>query len=448
AKSGNPHLKAIIPEVSPPDPQFNVPYNGGVFVMASVWWARAVEDMSRIGNEKIDWMQKLSTLPLGDLSKAFGLKLGLLETWLQHPPHDPWWDAQSYQKDFAKLDVPALNLSGWYDGDQPGAPMNFVGMRKGAKSERARKGQWLLMGPWTHLFNSASRIGDLDFGPDAVIDLDAVCLRWFDHWLKGVDNGVDREDPVLVFTMRENKWHREKDWPLPQTKSTKLFLGGNGKANKRDGGGGTLALAADAASPADHYAYDPAVIPDKKIDFDDLTGARAVRDLAQDPERADILYFTSPPLAGPVEITGPLTATISVSTDAKDSDFVVTLARIAPNGYVTGIRTGFRRLRYRSGYDREDFAKPGEVSTLVLDLWATGIRLEAGERLRVHVSSSAFPGTVRNLNTGEPDLTATKMVIAHQTIFHDAVHPSYVTLPVIPRDGVGDVQFAASEAAR
>ena len=134
--------------------------------------------------------------------------------------------------------------------------------------------------------------------------------------------------------------------------------------------------------------------------------------------------------------------------NAKDTDFVVTLARIAPSGTVTGIRTGFRRLRYRSGYDREDFATPGEVSTLTIDMWATGIRLEPGERLRVHVSSSAFPGTMRNLNTGEPDLTATKSVVAHQTIFHDAAHPSYVTLPVIPRDGLGELWFAPAATAR
>ncbi len=217
-----------------------------------------------------------------------------------------------------------------------------------------------------------------------------MCLRWFDHWLKGVDNGVGREDPVLVFTMRENEWHREQDWPLPQTRWTRVFLAGNGKASARDGGG-ALALAADAASPPDRYAYDPAVLPEVKVDPDDLTLARAVRDLAKDPERADRLVFTSPPLAAPVEITGPITATLSVSTDAKDTDFVVTLARVAPSGVITAIRSGFRRLRYRSGYDREDFATPGEISTLELDLWATSLRLQAGERLRIHVSSTAFP---------------------------------------------------------
>jgi putative CocE/NonD family hydrolase len=444
AKSGNPHLKALVPEVAPPDPQYNIPFLGGTFFLSSVWWARVVHDMSTLGSggEKLDWMAKLATLPLTDLDKAFGIEPSFLDDWLAHPPHDPWWEPQSYQKNFAEMDVPALHVSGWYDGDQPGAPMNYVGMRAHAKSERARTGQQLLFGPWTHLFNTASRIGTLDFGKDALIDLDSVTLRWFDHYLKGIDNGVEREDPVLVFTMVENQWHREKDWPLPETRWTKLFLGGKGTANRRDGGG-TLALASEAGSAPDHYAYDPARMPDVAIDFDDLSGAQATRDSAQDPDRDDVLDFTSPPLAHAVELTGPFSAVLSVTTDAKDTDFVVGLMRIQPDGRMLELRGGVQRLRYRSGYAREDFAKPGEVSTLTIDLWATGIRLAAGERLRVEVQSSAFPGTARNLNTGEPDATATRMVVAHQTLFHDEKRPSYVLLPVIPREGLGELAFAA-----
>ncbi len=440
AKSGNPHLKAIIPQVSPPDPQENIPYEGGCFLMGSVWWARIAEDMSRLGHEKVDWVHQLATLPLTDLDQTFGLKLGFLDQWVSHPPHDAWWDPMCYQKDYSKLDVPALDLSGWFDGDQPGAPMNFVNMRKSAKSERARNGQHLVMGPWTHIFNSSSHLGDWEFGPDAVVDLEAMNLRWFDQWLKGIDNGVDREDPVVVFTMGENRWHREKDWPLPQTKWTNLYLGGSGKANRRDGGG-TLALAA-AESPADHYDYDPTVLPEESPDFDDLSGKEATKDRSKDPDHDYDLEFTSPPLAAPIEITGPLSAVLSVTTDAKDTDFVVTLMRIEASGKTTPIRGGIQRLRYRNGNAKEDFAKPGEVSKVTIDCWAHSMTLDAGDRLRVVVASSAFPEYARNLNTGEPDATATKSVIAHQTIFHDAKHPSYFVLPVIPRSPRGDLRFA------
>jgi len=450
AKSKNPHLTCIVPEVSPPDPQYNIPYIGGVFFMSSVWWARVIDDMGNLGGgggPKLDWMAKLATLPLSDLDQAFGLKASFLDDWLAHPPHDPWWEPQSYQGDYARLDVPALNLSGWYDGDQPGAPMNYVGMRAHGASERARKGQALLMGPWTHFFNSTTHIGDSDFGKDALIDLDSVTLRWFDHYLKGIDNGVEREDPVLVFVMGENQWHREKDWPLPQTKWTKLFLGGAGKANTRDGGG-TLVLAPEKGSPPEHYAYDPLRPSDEKVDFDDLSGGQATEDLAHRPDHEDELDFTSAPLASAFELTGPLRAVLSVSTDAKDTDFTASLERIAPDGRVTAVQGGIQRLRYRSGYAREDFAKPGEMSTLEIDMWSTSLRLEAGTRLRVTIGSNGFPGTARNLNTGEPDFSATKGVVAHQTVFHDAERPSYLLLPVIPRTGLGELTFAPAEASK
>ena len=247
--------------------------------------------------------------------------------------------------------------------------------------------------------------------------------------------------PVSVFTMVANEWHREKDWPLPRTEWTKLYLAGDGSANRRDGGG-RLALAPAADSAPDHYAYDPARMPDIELDFDDLSGAQATRDGSQDPDREDVLDFTSPPLAHALELTGPFSAVLAVTTDAVDTDFVVGLVKLAPDGTTLDLRGGIQRLRYRSGYAREDRAEPGELSTLTIDLWATGIRLDQGDRLRVEVSSNGFPGTARNLNTGEPDATATRMVVANQTVYHDAARPSYVVLPVIPRAGTGSLEFA------
>ena len=149
-----------------------------------------------------------------------------------------------------------------------------------------------------------------------------------------------------------------------------------------------------------------------------------------------------------VEITGPLRAVLAVTTDARDTDFTVTLERIAPDGRVTAVQGGIQRLRYRSGDEREDFAKPGELSTLTLDLWSTSLRLDAGTRLRVIVGSNGFPGTARNLNTGEPDFSATQSVVAHQTVFHDPQRPSYLLLPVIPRAGLGELTFATSVETR
>src|SRR5262249_40247029 len=150
----------------------------------------------------------------------------------------------------------------------------------------------------------------------------------------------------------------------------------------------------------------------------------------------------SPPLAAPIEFTGPLSVVLSVTTDAKDTDFAAGIMRIEPSGRTTAVRGGIQRLRYRNGSAKEEFAKPGEISKVTIDCWAASLTLGPGDRLRVVVASSAFPDYARNLNTGEPDATATKMVTAHQTIFHDKAHPSYLVLPVIPRAPLGELRFA------
>lgn len=450
ATTGNPHLKAIVPEVAPPDPHENIPYEGGVFCLSTAWWAVAAEAIAAgggLGGGKIDWMKAMATLPITELDTALGVKKSpFVDEWISHPPEDPYWEPIRYQRRFASIDVPSLNISGWYDGDQPGAPMNFAGMRKNAKSAKAREGTMLVMGPWTHIFNTSPRLGDYDFGADAVVDLDALSLRFFDRHLKGVENGIEKEDPVLVFTMFENAWHREKDWPLPQTNWTKLYLGGPGAAKKRDGGGALALEPADG--PPDRYAYDPHHQPTRKVDFDDLSGKSVSEDAYADGDDESVLDYVSPPLAEAVEVTGPVSVTLSVTTDAVDTDFAAVILRFDKTGKAHGVRAGIQRLKYRNGWNKPSLAKPGEVATVTIDCWATGLRFEKGERIGLMIASELFPGYAKNLNTGEPDTTAVKGVVANQTVFHDKARPSFLTLPVIPRDGkTGAIRFDSAPPA-
>ena len=439
AKSGHPALKAIIPQVAPPDPDQNIPYEGGVFLLSTGWWARVAEQMaSTEPPAKLDWLDAFKRLPLSDLDDALGVKSKFLDEWLDHPPIDrDYWDPLRYQTHFGSMDVAALHISGWWDGDQPGAPMNFAGMRKSAKTERARKSQLLVMGPWTHFFNSSRTVGTFDFGKEAVVDLESVQLRFFDRFLKGVENGIDTGDPVTVFVMGENRWRREKDWPLTGTTPTKLYLAG-GKANKRDGTG-RLALAPDATSEGDTFQYDPHVVPKMEVDFNDLSGAEISKDQSTTEDREFELDYTSPPLAGPVELTGAVTATIWITTDAEDADVAIELARVTPGGKVYSFRGGIQRVRYRNGKDEP--VKPGTAVSVDVDLWATGIRLEKGERLRVTVGPSGWPGYARNLGTLENPATAKKGVVSNVRIHHDTARPSSVTLPIVPRDGAARLTF-------
>lgn len=434
AKSGHKNLKAIVPQVSPPDPDQNIPYEGGAFLLSAAWWAKALEAIGKGENlGTIKWGERLSVLPLSDLDKTLELSTTFLDEWLAHPPTDAaYWDPQRYQTHYDRMNVAALNISGWYDGDQPGAPQNFIGMRKAGK-----KNQFLVLGPWGHAFNASRKLGDEDFGPEAVIDLNSVTLRFFDKYLKGIDNGMDAEEPVSVFVMRENKWKQTTDWPLPGTVFTKVHLASNGKANKRDGDG-TLSLKPVDGRP-DRYVYDPKALPEIPDSFGDAVGASATMDFSKLPDREDVLDYTSPPLADPVELTGPFTAEIWIASDALDADVAVEILRLTPEGNLHGIIGGIQRVRYRTGKDEP--AKPGEAVKVTVDCWASSVRLKRGERIRVAVSSNGFPGYSRNLGTLESPATATEAKTATQTILHDAEHPSAVILPVVPRPNMAALKF-------
>jgi putative CocE/NonD family hydrolase len=446
AKSGNPHLTCIVPQVSPPDPNQNFPYEGGAFLLGAGWWARVLESMDAGTNwaEGLDWKASFSTLPLGDFDRALKLeKQTFLDVWLAHPPEDvAFWEPSSYQGSFGGMSVPAFHVTGWWDGDQPGALQNFPGMRAGAKTELARSGQFLVIGPWTHFFNSSRAIGRVDYGDEAVIDLDARILRFFDRYLKGVENGIEHEAPVHVFTMGTNRWHAEKDWPVPETRFTKLYLSSGGNA-KRVEGDGRLGLSAGAGGATqDSYRYDPLDLPVVNADFTDISGAEATRDQSTQPDRDDDLEFLSPPLSAPCEILGPIEVVLWASSDAKDTDFAASIFRVTEKGEHFAICGGVQRLRYAADSRKDAPVPPGTVAKVTIDCWATGLRLVKGERILLKLSSWAWPGYGRNLNTLEPQATAKDGVVATNTILHDANRRSHLILPVVPRSDSLGLEFA------
>ncbi|MFO0982715.1 MAG: CocE/NonD family hydrolase [Planctomycetota bacterium] len=445
AKSGHPSLKAIIPQVSPPDPDQNIPYEGGTLLLATLWWGVTVQGIHGNTLKALPTLdnKQLATLPLGRLDDVMDVKNPFVDIWLAHPPDDgEYWDDCRVSPYYASIDVPALHLSGWFDGDQPGAMIHYPGMRHGAKTAAARDAQYLIMGPWGHAFNTTRKLGERDFGPEALLDLDAVFLRFFDRYLKGVDNGIDREPHVATFCMGKDRWSRDPDWPLPQTEFTRLYLNSDGHALKMTGDG-RLQLAAEprGAAARDEFVYDPIAAADVGYPFQVMRNAAPLIDQSHD-DRADFLDYLSPPLAGEVEITGPVAAVLSVSTDAADTDFVAQVYALDAKGSTELLASGIQRLRYRDGKDAP--VPPGTIVAVTIDCWATSQSVAAGSRLLVRVGSSAFPAYARNLNTLEPMATAVKPVVAHNRVHHDQQHQSFIVLPVIPRADTARLAFAPS----
>ena len=346
--------------------------------------------------------------------------------YLRHPEDGPYWWAIDLERRHREIAVPMYHVTSWYDIFLHGGLANFAGLRAHAATEPARRAQKLLIGPWAHLFPytspTSTGTGDIDFGPAALLDLHEVQLRWFDHFLKGVDTGLLDEPPVKLFVMGENRWRDEAEWPLARTRYTPYYL--------RAGGG--LSPQAPGDEAPDHYTYDPAD-PVPTRGGNTLILAMGVQDQRPLESRPDVLVYTSEPVTAPLEVTGPLTVTLYAASDAPDTDFTAKLVDVRPDGYAQNLADGIVRARYRESRTAPTPLTPGEVTKLTIDLWATSHVFLPGHRLRVHVSSSNFPRFDRNLNTGEDQATGTRWRTARQTVFHDHRYPSHLTLPVIPR---------------
>ena len=318
-----PHLVAIFPQCTFANARHFF-FFGGAFDMSWIPWlnGRLPDIKRRRGIEKkeasaeearLQWSRNkwkwLSYLPLKDLPllKEF---CPYYYDWLSHPDDGPYWDFVDVEKKHKKVNVPAYSLTGWFDDGygQPGAILNFIGMRNNGKTKAAREGQKLVIGPWTHC-NPTSKAGDIDFGTEAKIDLNELVIRWFDYWLKSIDNGIVDEPPIKIFVMGDNKWRHEQEWPLARTEFTPFYLHSQGKANSLNGDGSLNRQKPTAENP-DHYIYDPA------NPVTDYIGRSGPRDQRPIEVRNDVLVYTSEPLASDLEATGPIKAEIWASSSA------------------------------------------------------------------------------------------------------------------------------------
>ena len=429
ALTNPPHLRGFIATVSPSDKYVEFP--NGTSPM-SVSWHRLVDGRMMQNADAIDWWAVYDHLPLATMDEAAGFNAPNWKRAVAWPSqHDEGLD---YQHRYGDIDLPVLHTSGWYDDEQIGTPKNFIGMRTGAASERARSFQRLLMGPWGHGVNASRKLGDVDFGPTAVIDLEGHFAAWAD-WVLG-RAGTETEPPaavaapVRIFVMGTNVWRDEQEWPLARTQFTDFFLHSGGSANSRFGDG-LLSEKPPEDEPADVYIYDPS----RPVPF--ITAPKSAQiggpdDYAAVEQRADVLCYTTDVLDADLEVVGPVRLVLHASSSAVDTDFTGKLVDVHPNGFCQRLCDSMVRARFREGHDREAFLEPGTVYEFGIDLWNTSVVFQAGHRIRLEVSSSAFPKYDRNLNTGEPIDTGVRMQPAENTVWHNATYQSRLVLPVIP----------------
>ncbi|HXF63231.1 MAG TPA: CocE/NonD family hydrolase [Caldilineaceae bacterium] len=440
-----PALKAIIPDVTWADPANGLAFRGGALelgVMAQwhlsvggdVLARRYQGDPQALAQAIRSLAQELDalgpegywSLPLADfaphrrqaVAPAFFADLAA-------PPGADRYRPRAILGKHEQVQAASFNIGGWYDIFIGDTLTHFTAMRALGKPTK------LLIGPWTHSAYS-NPVGELNFGfgaqaglIDLQMDLGALELRWFDYWLKGKDNGIMDEPPIKLFVMGANVWRDEREWPLARARNTPYYLRG----------GGQLSPEAPGAEPPDAYIYDPADPTPTRGGALLMTPEYPAGPLDQRPleARPDVLVYRTPPLERDLEVTGPITVHLWAASSAPDTDFVARLTDVYPDGRSINLADGILRARYRRFRQGEppSLIEPGRAYEYVIDLWATSNVFKAGHRIGLQVASSCFPRWDRNPNTGQPFGAGAALQVAHQTILHDAEHPSHVVLPLV-----------------
>ncbi len=397
AMSGAPHLVCNVVIVAHGSSYDNSGYPGGVFLK----------------NLNEEWLRRQG-VPPADVPRPI------------HRVYDDSFRKLDIEHYYSKMTTPTVNVGGWYDIFSQGDIDCFSGLQYRG-GEGAKGNQKLIMGAFGH----GRLAGDLKYPPDSGWKDQAIAFRWFDHWLKGVDNGVDREPAVRYFLMGDtfapdapgNEWRTSDVWP-PQGETTSYYLHAGGKLS-------TEAPAADesASQASDTFVYDPKD-PVPTVGGNNLLLPLGPMDQREVSSRSDVLKYETPPLTEAVEIVGPVTAELWVSTDVEDTDFTAKLVDVYPNGYQALVLDQAFRLRFREGFNRMVKATPGEVYPIKIELWSTALVFNKGHKIALHVSSSNAPRFEQHSNTWEPVDSYDQAVKAHNTVHHDATHASRLLLPV------------------
>ncbi|MEO7194661.1 MAG: CocE/NonD family hydrolase [Pseudonocardiaceae bacterium] len=324
--------------------------------------------------------------------------------WIAHHTDGPYWQRWAPQRHYSEITISVLDVEGWYDAFLTGGVHNFTGMVSAGGSALARTHQRIVIGPWDHI--GWGRPGSIEapmlkrIGPVGNSPVNELMLAWWDHFLKGVDNGVSNGPTVNYFEMGANVWKTAPVWPLPGTRWTNYYLSSGGHASSA-GGDGQLVTTAPAITTAptsgqqpDIYDYDPRN-PVPSVGGHSCCaapgGSQGPYDQRSVERRADVLVYTTPPLAADTEVTGPISVTLYASSSAPDTDWTAKLVDVHSDGTAVNLNNGIQRASFRESSSAPTLIEPGKVYQYTITVWPTSTLFRAGHRIRLEISSSDFP---------------------------------------------------------
>ena len=436
AASGNPHLKAMLSNVCAGSAFIDIPRRGGCFNSGMLAWAFMMTE-KRLRADLVaqdNWDEILDIRPLNQIPKqALGHEVPFLEKWLEHTDMDDFWERGNWSKRYKGGQVPALIMSGWFDD-------NGMGTTEALDLVKSwEKGTWkAVLGPWKHSGNAQYDLHALRLGDNALrYDMDILCMKWLEHFLKGVENGIEKTAAVEYYTIGENQWKTAESWPVETSERKMFYLDGGdmslGQESSARGTGescghGVLSDTLPKTSGAEDYVYDPDHPSVHIIDMSE-NELEVPEDYTDEEKRADMLSFSTPVLTEPLTVTGDMQAELYVSCDCPDTDFVVRVTDVDENGHSVKLADGVIGAKYRNGFEHPEYMEPGEIYKITIRTTKLSNTFLPGHRMRVTITSSAKNFIFPNSNTKDGFNSKTRQK-AHITIYRGGEHASGIWMPI------------------
>ena len=363
--------------------------------------------------EEILDIRPLNKIPV----EALGYKIGFLDKWLEEADYNEFWQISNWYERSKGKQIPALIMSGWFDDNGMGTTEALdivkdfpIGKRK------------VILGPWQHSGNSRYDLHGVDFGTNAIrFDLDLNFIKWFDLYLKGIENNIDKTSPVEYYTVGSNEWKEAQNWPIPDTDKVEIYLSSDGKANTSSGDG-KLIFEKSQKEGFDGYKYDPKNPSTYIIDVSE-NEIGVPEDYTEEEKRSDILCYTTETLEEDFTITGDIEAEFYISSSAVDTDFVIRILDVNENGKSIKLADGVISAKYRDGFSKPKYLKQDEVYKINIVTTKISNTFKKGHKIRFTITSSAKNFIFPNSNTKE-GYNSDTTVIANNKVYFGGIYNS------------------------
>lgn len=411
ASSGNPYLKAMVSIVTSGSPFIDLPYKGGCLMSGTLAWAFAMSERKFVPEKMMrnDWATLLNQKPIVDIvKKGLGKEVPFWNYWCENDTYNDFWESQSWFDERGGMaDIPVLIISGWYDDDSMGTTeaIDLINEKKFSNYK-------IILGPWLHGGNSTRDINGVSLGKNAIrYDLDYQYLMWFEKHLKGT--AINQTKTVEYYNLGENQWKESEKWP-PGIKNTSFYIG-----KELQSTGDFTSYTFNPQNPAPHI-----------LDVSS-NEASPPGDYQEIERRKDVITFTSNKLTEEISIAGDVLFDFYASSDCVDTDWVVRISDVFPDGRSIKLAENILRAKFRNGFKTCQLLSIGEVYRYQIRSSKIANTFLKGHRIRIMITSGADGYIFPNTNTGKNPAFETDYIIANQKIYHNKQFPSRVILPVV-----------------